>query len=281
MTEGSQILGDATPSGQAMEPVSQPGILDTSGAAIIAKDAAGRESTSQDETIRKLQSERDKTVAELNKFKQDSGPALELYGAFQQNPEYVPIVEKAIQDFNNPGNAEPKAQPQPNGFNPETDFDAFESQKPGTASYNYRTQQEDARIEAAVTKAVGGLRTDMQTAQDSARAVDTLVASGIFDSREKATGYLSFLQNPTANPQAQQLLMGPLANAFAQAQRGDASNPTGGSVEPSGATQVRETAEAFPTGGIIPGMVAAPVSETDRKFNEIMGSTRTTTILKQ
>jgi len=210
----------------------------------------------------KLRSQSDNLQSEYDAFKQGVAPKEQFYDAFRNRPEWIPVVQKAIEGYEKGETGVVQE-----GFNPEEDFVSEEAYRPGTPSCKYREDKEDRRIQKAVSTAVGGIREDMLMSQ----TLKQLAADGMPD--EVASGYMDFLSNPDKYPGGKELLMGPMAKAFAQFKSG---KPDEGTV----AEEAAATQGSYPSAGAYSGGAEAPRSEVDKIMDNIVATGHKRSILK-
>ncbi|KKK57802.1 hypothetical protein LCGC14_3050810, partial [marine sediment metagenome] len=154
----------------------------------------------------KLKSQSEKLQGEFDAFKQVMAPKEQLYDTFEKNPQWVPVMTKAITDFEKGDTA---------SFIPDEDFVPEEAYRPGTPSYKFREEQENVRIKKAVDTAMGGVREEMDAVREEqlvGQTQEQLVKSGM--TQENAKGYMDFLRDPEKFPGGKELLLGPMAKAY-------------------------------------------------------------------
>ncbi len=228
-------------------PLSEPSGTPAADPAVTSADA-----------YRKLQGERDAAVSQsesvqktLDAYRTEQAPKEEFFNKFRDNPNWVPVVQKAIEGYER-GETETVRE----GFNPETDFEPTEAYKPGTPSYKFREEQENQRVQNAVTAAVGGLQEDRLRE----RTLSNLGRDGM--APETAEDYMKFLQDPEKFPGGQELLMGPMAKAFTQFKSG--------ATEATAAEDATLTRDSYPSAGAVSGGIVAPRSDTDKIMDNIV-----------
>lgn len=240
------------------------------GATIVPSGTPSEEiGKSEAEAYQKLQGENDKLKSQSEKlqidfdaYKRGVAPKEQFYDAFQNKPEWIPVVQKAIEGYES-GETEVVQE----GFNPEEDFIPEEAYKSGTSSYKFREDQEDKRIQKAVNTAVGGIQEDMLLDKTQKK----LVADGM--SPEDSIGYIEFLRDPEKYPGGREILLGPMAKAYTQFKSGNTTE--GKAAEEAAATQ-----GSFPSAGAYSGGAEAPRSEVDKIMDSIVAAGHKRSILK-
>lgn len=210
----------------------------------------------------KLKSQSEKVKSEFDAYRQGVAPKEQFYDTFQANPGWIPVVQKAIEGYE-----EGETATVQEGFNPEQDFVPEEAYQLGTPSYKFRESQEDKRIQKAVSTAMGGIREEMLIEQTFKK----LTTDGMPE--EHASGYMEFLRDPEKYPGGKELLMGPMAKAYTQFKSGKPE-------EEGAAAEASETQGSFPSAGAFSGGKVAPRSETDRVMDMILASGSKRSILK-
>ncbi len=239
------------------------------GATTVPSGTPSEEQEDSATAYQKLQGENDKMKSQsenlqrdFDAYKQTVAPKEQFFDAFQNNPEWIPVVQKAIKGYES-GETETAQE----GFNPEEEFVPEEAYKPGTPSFKYRESQEDARMQKMVNTAVGALREE--TLMD--KTLKQLTADGMPE--EDSVGYMEFLRDPEKYPGGRELLMGPMAKAYTQFKSGKTTE--GADAEGAAATQ-----DSFPSAGAYSGGAEAPRSEVDKIMDGIVASGNKRSILK-
>ena len=212
----------------------------------------------------KLKSQSEKLQSDFDAYRQGVAPKEQFFDAFRKNPDWIPVVQKAIEGYQS-GDTTTEQE----GFNPEEDFIPEEAYKPGTASFKYREDQEDKRIQKAVSTAVGGIQEDLLVNTTLKQRVD----GGMPE--ENAGEYMEFLRDPEKYPGGRELLMGPMAKAYTQFKSGTTTK------ESEAAAEAAKTQDSFPSAGAYSGGVEAPRSEVDKIMDSIVAAGSKRSILKQ